>query len=345
MLVWYNEHVKLRRHLIKCRLSDLLSRQENEERQKDVSLVSMESSLASNMISEMAHGKSVLLNFGAPGRLLKRKMAITGFICRLLLFIIFNPIFLLRARTKSHLWKRRKAIAIKLGCFMFPFKLEGQQALSASQGQIIVINHPTLNDPICASLYALNLYPDREIIIPVNLPWFEGLCRYRLKLLKIGIKIVPILTPETAKRLGSNDLIPSVQTALIKNYTTEFAKTLRCGGLAVVAQQATRQRYIFTDSAQLESGTGILSTVSLILAGLRRDKLLEQACFVPVGVIPHDIHAKPKLNLFRKYTLNVGKSIVASDLIAIKNDAKRPADLYMLQKIAELMPLEYRIEH
>ena len=32
MLVWYNEHVKLRRHLIKCRLSDLLSRQENEER-------------------------------------------------------------------------------------------------------------------------------------------------------------------------------------------------------------------------------------------------------------------------------------------------------------------------
>jgi len=297
------------------------------------------------MISDMEHGKSVLLNFGEPGRLLKRKMAITGFICRLLLFIVFNPIFLLRAKMKPSLWKRRKAIARKLGRFMFPFKLEGEQASSSSRGQIIVINHPTLNDPICATLYALDLYPEREIIIPVNLPWFEGLCRYRLKLLKIGVKIVPILTPETAKRLGSNDLVPSVQAALIKNYTTEFAETLRRGGLAVVAQQATRQRYVFTDSAQSESGNGILSTVSLILTGLRRNKLLEQACFIPIGIIPHDVHTKPKLNPFRKYTLNIGKSIVASDLIAIKNDAKRPADLYMLQKIAELLPSEYRVEH
>jgi len=242
------------------------------------------------------------------------------------------------------LWKRRKALMARLGRVLFPFKVKGH-ITSSSKGQVFVINHPTLNDPLCAGFYALAAYPEREIILPVNLPWYEGVSRYRFKLLKIGIKIVPILTPETAKKLGTSDLISKVQTALIQNYNTEFAKTLQDGGSAVVAQQATRQRYIFTDLSQSESGEGILSTVSLILAGFRREKLLEQTCFIPVGVIPHDLYTKPKLNLFREYTLNFGEPIDASDLAAIKNAAKRSADLHILQKLAELLPEVLRVEN
>ena len=83
------------------------------------------------------------------------------------------------------------------------------------------------------------------------------------KLLKIGINIVPILTPKTAKRLGEGDKIAEVQTVLMANYMTELTNTLSNGGVAIVAQQATRQRYIFASKEQQETGEGVLATISL----------------------------------------------------------------------------------
>ena len=289
----------------------------------------------------MERGKSVLLTFGKPGRRLKRKIALTGLVCRLFLFYIFNPIILIRARFSPDVWLKRKAAAIRVVRLLFPFELKGHQVTPAAHGHIIVINHPSLNDPICALLYALGLDWKREIIVPVNLPWFEGICRYRTKLLKLGVNIVPVLTPETAKRLGSDSQVSNVQSTFLTNYISELAMTLSRGGFAIVAQQATRQRYIFSGFAQSESGDGILSTISLILVGLRRAKLLEQVDFIPVGVIPHSIHAKPRLHPFRKYALNVGEPIPAARLAAVKNAAKRAADLYILLRLAELLPSEY----
>ena len=135
-----------------------------------------------------------------------------------------------------------------------------------------------------------------------------------------------------------------VQSVLISNYANEFAKAIANGGLIVVAQHATRRRYIFKDKAQSESGEGILSTISLVMAGLKRAGLLEQTCILPVGVIPPNFQTKSKLNPFRQYTLNVGEPILASDLAVVKNPAKRPADLYILQQLMELVPEEYHFE-
>jgi len=302
------------------------------------------SSFATDTIGGMERGNSVLLTFGEPGHDLKRKIALTGFICRVLLFLIFNPLFLLRARFFPNIWRRRKLSAIRLVRMLCPFSVKGHQVEPSAHGHIAVINHPTLNDPICAVLYILSLYPDRDVIVPINLPWFESVCRYRSKLLKLGVNIVPVLTPQTAKRLNSCENMSGVQSALMANYVAEFTDILSRGGLAVVAQQATRQRYLFADPAQTESGEDILPTVTLLLLGLRRAKLLEKALFVPVGVIPHNVNAKPKLNIFRKYELNVGSPIPAADLSAVKNAAKRPADLHMLRKLMELLPSEYHFE-
>lgn len=288
---------------------------------------------------------STLLTFGKPGRDLKRKIAITGFICRAVFFLIFNPIFLIRAQLFPNAWKRRKMKAVRLMRRFFPFDVKGYEAKSTSHGQVFIINHPTLNDPLCAIIYALHQNPDSEIIVPVNLPWFESICVYRAKLRKIGVNIVPILTPETAKRLGDNSEISKVQTVLMKNYITEFMQTLSRGGLAVVAQQATRKRYLFKDTAQAETGEDILSTISLILVAIKKAGLLQQALFVPVGVTPHSTDAKPKLNPFKKYTLNIGEPVLSEDLANIKNAAKRPADLHMLQKLAELLPPVYHYEN
>jgi len=306
--------------------------------------MSSKSSLASESIRDMERGRSVLLTFGVQGRILKRKIALTGFICRVFLFFIFNPIFLLRARFFSNIWHSRKVSAIRIVRFFCPFSSIGHQLDISPHGHIVVINHPTLNDPICALLYILGLYPEREIIVPVNLPWFESICRYRSKLLKVGVNLVPILTPQTLKRLGTNENIATMQSTFMANYVAEFTGTLSRGGLAIVAQQATRQRYLFTNPAQAENGEDILATISLLLLGLRRGKLLDKNLFIPVGIIPHDINAKPRLNIFRKYKLNVGKPILAADLAAIKNAARRPADLYMLLRLMELLPPEYHFE-
>ena len=56
---------------------------------------------------------------------------------------------------------------------------------------------------------------------------------------KIGINVVSVLTPETAKRLGACDGVSRVQTVLMRNYIAEFTKTLSLRGIVVVAQQAT----------------------------------------------------------------------------------------------------------
>jgi len=305
----------------------------------------MKSTSMPEIISKMESGHSMLLTFGKPGQKLKRGIAITGFICRVLLFIIFNPFFMFRARFFPGAWRRRKAFAIRGARLFFPFNIRGHQVEQSARGQVVAINHPTLNDPLCALLYILGVYPEREIILPVNLPWFEGICKYRSRLLKIGINIVPILTPSTALRLGGGDEVSKVQSGFMSNYVTEFTSTLSRGGLAVVAQQATRQRYLFASQAQAETGEGILSTISLILLGIRRAKLLEQADFIPVGIIPHSTRAKPKLNLFRRYTLNVGEPILASHLAQVKNAAKRPADLYTLLKLKGLVPEVYHFEN
>ena len=287
---------------------------------------------------------SILLNFGQPGRDLKRKIALTGFICRVAFFLIFNPIFLLRARFSPDVWKRRKIAAVRVMRWFFPFHLKGHEAEPTGHGQVFVINHPTLNDPICAIVYALNQNRDSEIIVPVNLPWFESICVYREKLRKIGINIVPILTPETARRLGDNDEISKVQAGLMKNYISEFMETLSRGGMAVVAQQATRRRYLFKDRQQSETGVDILSTISLILLAVKKAGLMQKTLFVPVGVVPHSTDAPAKLNVFKKYTLNIGEPVLAEELANVKNAAKRPADLHMLQKLAELLPTIYHFE-
>lgn len=295
---------------------------------------------ASEMIEGMERGESVLRTFGKPGRRLKRKIAPAGFLCRVLFFTIFNPIFLLRARMNPNVWQSRRRVAARNARFFFPFSIKGYEGAPTDRGKIIVINHPTLNDPLCAIIHALESFAG-EIIVPVNLPWYESICRYRKKLLGAGIKLVPILTPETAKRLGTENHISNTQTTLVANYTAEFAKTIADGGIAVVAQQATRQRYLFTNPSQAETGDGILSTVTFILLSMRRAKILEKTEVIPIGVIPYDFSAKPNLNPFRKYTLNIEEPILAANLAAEKNAAKYSADLAVLKHLEELLPEEY----
>ena len=304
----------------------------------------MKSTVAQDLINDMENGKSVLLGFGESGKKLKREIAATGLICRILLFLIFNPVFRFRlklSRNKERLYIRRKSFAVWLAKIIFRFKTTGHEKTDLSE--IFVINHPTLNDPLCALFYALICYPDREIILPVNLPWFESICKYRQKLLAVKINIVPIITPKTVERLSDNPQISSVQQNFITHYLSSLTQVLSTGGMAVVAQQATRQRFLFAKKEQYTTGENILSTISLILASIKRAKILEKVAFVPTGVVPHSTKSRQSLNLFRKYTLNFNKSITAIDLTETSKElnVKRAPDLKILHMLAETIPEFY----
>ena len=305
--------------------------------------MSSQSGSASELIAGMERGKSVLLGFGKEGRTLKRRIAPVGLVCRFFFFLIFNPFFRLFAGNSKKIYRRRKALTIRLARLLFPFKSMGHELEFSPCGHIFVINHPTLNDPLCAIIYALTCYPKREVVMPVNLPWFESICRYRQLLLRIGINIVPILTPSTAERLKSSKDVASIQSLLVSNYITELFQTVSKGGLVVIAQQATRQRYLFTSAEQFESGPATLSPISLILTKLRRHSdIFNDILVVPIGVIPHSSRASSSLNLFCKYQLNVGKPISAADLAAVQiPNQKRAADFHILRRLAELVPSEY----
>lgn len=301
----------------------------------------------------MDNGESILETFGDSGRRLKREIALTGFVCRLLFTYAFSPLFLLRIRlaraeNRPAIWRRRKLHAIRIARLIFPFKTIGYRLNEDSaKGQIFIINHPTLNDPLCAILFAIITYPDCEIVIPVNLPWFESICRYRQKLLEMGIILVPILTPKTIARLDSTPKIGEIRNTFVSHYTDELTDTLKRGGLAVVAQSATRQRHLFLDETQSKTGTSetgveILGTVSMMLLAIRRAKITDHANIIPVGVIPHRPDAPAKINPFCKYTLKVGAPISANFLAQVKNPAKKlSADLHLLQRLQALTPSEY----
>ena len=119
---------------------------------------------------------------------------------------------------------------------------------------------------------------------------------------------------------------------------------LRSGGMAIIAQQATRQRYLFESLEQFNSGEGILPTVSAVLMSARHDPF--DISVIPIGVIPHSTDAKPTLNLFRRYRLNVGTTVPSSNLANLKRTSSvRPADFFVLHAIATLLPREYHYKN
>lgn len=294
--------------------------------------------------SLLGNGQSILSTFGKRGRLLKWKMAFPGFICRSLLFFISNLSSLSKVKNPTTIRRNRKNFAMKLLKFFFPFYTNGEINLFQSSGCVFVINHPTLNDPICAAICIAQMFPERNIMLPINLPWFENVRKYHEKLVQLGITLVPILTPKTVQRLGKDSYILEVQKVLIDNYKKKLIETLSGNGFIIVAQQATRKPYLFSNVEQLRNGANILPTVSLILSCIRRAKLLKKVCFIPIGIIPHKLNAKSGLNLFCKYTLNIGETILAQELTNVNNLAKRPADLHILLKLLELLPSEYHFD-
>jgi hypothetical protein len=167
----------------------------------------------SSLITEISDGYSVLTEL-TGGVELKRKMVKTGQVTRWIFRrILFTRRFMRAAERDPSLWQTRRLWFVKnWGRILFPFTKHQRCKLEVDdRGKIIIINHPSLTDPLVTIIWAVLNFPDKPVLLPVNLPWFEEIGLFLGPLKKIGIILLPMLTPKTIKRLEEHQTVAGME--------------------------------------------------------------------------------------------------------------------------------------
>jgi hypothetical protein len=285
---------------------------------------------------------------------LKKDMRTTGRLIRWLLrLVIFPKRFLRKAERDSELWNsRRVKIIRRWGRIFFPFRLSYKSDIKFSDGgKIIVINHPSLTDPITTLIWAVLAFPSKPILIPVNLPWFEEFGEYVELLGKIGIVLVPMLTPKTLKRLKPYQTPEQIDEAsrlkakLERSYFREMVKLADNGGISIIPQSATRQRTLWLDGQQWLTGVSAdgrkpVPTVSMAALEAKHSKISSSVEFVIIGVVLPRwcFWGFGKLNLFTPYQLNIGEVV---PILELREREGPRLDSWVLRAMEKLVPESY----
>jgi hypothetical protein len=278
------------------------------------------------------------------GEKLKKDISSTGKMSRWLLsHIMFPAGFLKAVEQRPELWKTRRLKVVKRWCrIFFPYRVRYQHNFPRDErGKIIVINHPSLTDPLVVLVWAMLVFPQKPVLLPVNLPWFEEVSQFVKLLEKVGIFLVPTLTPKTMRRLEDDPDLVRLKGEMRNNYLTSLLKLADAGGMGVVAQPAGRQRCLWLDQSQRESGVSrdgrrVVPTVGVLKASAKHAKLGDNIDIVTVGVALPRWWAVGigKLNLFIPYHLNVGYTLPLSEL------PPKP-DVGVLREMEALVPQAY----
>ena len=306
---------------------------------------------------------------------LRRKIMIapTGFFCRVLFWLkIPGNLEMLLAKKPEAQMKTlyRLTDAAKR---MFPFEISNDsdwaddflkqnvaEVKNHKGGILVVINHPSMGDPIrsilvlLSLLRAVNSQDQRQIsvVAPVNLPWYESIKKYKRKLELLGVRIVPVISDSTFKKLGGGDVVKTVTSASLQHYTTASYgvwQNNEATGITILAQPATRKRHLFDSPEQylaaqedLRNGTnltsGILHTAANILISVkRRDRniippVLPNLLIVPMAIRLGRKSRYFKLNLFKKDSYTICAPLQLTS--ASTNDEIFRTDTVILTKIA-----------
>ena len=217
-------------------------------------------------------------------------------------------------------------------------------------GLVIGFNHPSLGEIARILTMKIEKMGEREMLFPVNLPWYEALVKDYDKLKMLGIIITPTITPATWGKLGlkeGSDLYANasrLRREFRERYTTLSHEIVKNGGVIIVAPSATRQAKVFKTPAAYRGEEEIIPTMAILALRLCSDP--EMNCdFLPLGVLPPK-GFKRGLNLWKKYRLIPG-AVMTADEIRAKyfKDSKVPEklegfDYEFHQRIADTLPKE-----
>lgn len=221
----------------------------------------------------------------------------------------------------------------------------------SEKGLVIGFNHPSLGEILRLVALKMDIYPDKIMLFPVNLPWYEAMAKDYKELLKLGIIITPTITPSTWDKLGlepdtkTYESAKRIKTEFRHIYTKQSHDIVKNGGVIFVAPSATRQATVFKNKACFEKTEEIIPTMSMLALKLYSDK--EMDCdFLGVAVLPPEKY-KRNLNLGKKYKLIATKPMTAEYIKKTYFKVKEPKKLIgfdhdFLSRIAEKLPKKFR---
>lgn len=266
---------------------------------RDLSFEELNSMSAAQLVQGIADGEfSILRSLGCKKLLRETRFGKLGakFIVRL---------SKLKAKGKSR-GSQQKALC-KILSRIAPYESPALAQDVAPAGLIIAFNHPSLGEILRLIEFCLDNYPERQMLFPVTIAWFEALAPNYAWLQSIGIRITPTVTPKAIEEMlevnpGLGDMARDIASKLNGFYQSQSHDFIASGDILLVAPTATRNFHLFECKAQERGDVEIKpETLSLIAISLSRDKEL-QYTLMPLAVVPPEMYSAG-LNLFEKYKL------------------------------------------
>ena len=315
---------------------------------KTFSLEELENLPIEEIIDKINHEDYSLLN-SIGGEKLRREMVPIGKICRVVLNYFYRP-KKDHKKDKKSIKRARKKFAKTLRRIA-PLKCHAKAFPKAvDEGLVIGFNHPSLGEVMRILSLKFSIYPDKTVLWPVNLPWYEALAKSYDDLEKVGIIITPTLTPSTWNKLQVPedspyyDVIYNLKKNLRNVYTKRSIETIKKHGMIFVAPSATRQSTVFKNKAVYNKKEDIIPTMSILAIKLYQDPEIN-CSFLPLAVMPPK-YGNRSLNLFLKYEIIPAEPMTAE---YIKKTYFKEKDIKRLDgfdyefhlKIAEKLPKKY----
>lgn len=184
-----------------------------------------------------------------------------------------------------------------------------KEILRNGKGLIVIINHFSLKDPPQAVSEVLHhtVMGSKKIITPIAYHMNSGILR---KILNIyGVTLKPIVTNNTVKEGKSNGHELNDGMA---EYFSESMELLKEGGIIVLAPQGTRMSHLGEpDPKNLAIGA--------LMAATKKNGIGNKCAIVVMGLGikgVDDYSQKKEVNLFSKYTVNIGACLTFEEVLA-----------------------------
>ncbi|MBR1939571.1 hypothetical protein IJ847_02455 [Candidatus Saccharibacteria bacterium] len=236
-----------------------------------------------------------------------------------------------------------------LSCFLkkfTPYDTPQPSADVHETGAVMAFNHPSLGEIPRLIIYCLERYPQKQLLFPVTLVWFEALASHCKELEKLGVTITPTITPNAVAELQEiapqyHAEINEIRTKLNNRYLSMTEATLRKGGIVLVAPNATREVFLFENEAQMRGDEAFApETLSLLAISLSRHKDLTYE-IIPMAIAPPVLWSRG-INLFNDYDIIPCENITNDEALAMARHKVgkarvRELDLYFRKAIADVL--------
>ena len=307
----------------------------------------VEGDFENTVISELEEGDSVLAELGAEK--LSQRMRPMGWLCGVFLRTIAK-----KANRRKYSdayahprWFHHRGCTLQKLSFFAPIRTSGQRLDlydRSDSAYVIGFNHPSLGEIIRVIGISMECFESKELLLPVNLTWYENLIQYKWFFEDVGIYICPLITPSTEGKIRK---ILGDDTEAIKKmekYKSDFfnyymgmcRRAIENDNVILVAPSATRQATVFPSRAAYDGEAKLNPVMAAIALAALKDK--HTCTFVPVAVTPPK-HGTKLLNLFRSYHLFVCDSISFAEIQQMKNDhTLRQLDWDFLNAISSHVP-------